>query len=302
MASKICVHCGTQFHAPTNTKRCDNCRFITFPCEACGREKTIRRTRYDALLPDGSPKSHHFCSRKCSIGYGSRIAAKLRENKVSVICPNCGKSNERRISHAKRLFCDVNCYAEYRRNHPELYPANKPGPEAMKRFRQRTGKNNPMYGTTGDKSPFWKGGRTKYRGKGWGTINKLIKRRDGYRCTLCQKSHEEVPQLDIHHIFNWAETQCNHPHNLLTVCIFCHQGCLHGNQPSPPNHQLASLARAATLARLAPDDLRLIVSLDLQHRHGKGFPWCVVETLGLPESYLGGWQQLPLFELRLSAS
>ena len=61
-------------------------------------------------------------------------------------------------------------------------------------------------------------------------------------------------------------------------------------------------AREASHVRLAPDDLRLIVSLDQQQRDGKGLPRLLVETLELPASYLDDWQQIPLPGFGLSAS
>lgn len=303
MNKKFCENCGQVIKNPRAKKWCDACRFVTFPCALCGKVVTVKRSQYDQSHPTTGEKIvRHFCSRKCAIGFGSQIAAKQRENKVNVTCPNCSKVNERKASHAYRLFCDVRCYGEYRRKHSELYPPNRPGKEAMKRLRGRKGAKNPNYGNTGDKSPHWKGGSEKRRCKGWGTIRKLIQRRDENRCMLCGKTAAQVIQMHTHHIYRWVDIHCNHPHNLITVCISCHQGRIHGNGSSPPAHQLVTLAQQSTLARLAPDDLQLIVKLDRQHRGGKGLPRYIVDALGLPDSYLDDWQQLPLALSDQSAS
>lgn len=303
MNKKICENCGKVIKNLRAKKWCDDCRFVTFSCVLCGKVVTVKRSQYNQLHPTtGEKLTRHFCSRRCAIGFGSQIAAELRENKVDVSCPNCGKVNSRKASHANRLFCDVDCYGEYRRKHPELYPHHKMRQEALEKLRDRKGSKNPNYGMTGDKSPLWKGGRERCRGKGWATIRKLIQRRDENKCVLCEKTVEQVVQMDVHHIYDWADTHCNHPHNLITVCISCHQGCIHGNGTSPPARQLATLAQQSTLARLAPDDLQLIVKLDRQQRAGKGLPRYVVDALGLPDSYLDDWQQLPLSLLGQSAS
>lgn len=261
---------------------------VTYICNYCGKKRTVPAWYFKQLYPDG--KGPFACSIQCG--------CKLRErgNSVIVTCPNCGKQSRRKKSHANRLFCNVDCYGEYRGKHPELYPPNHPGEEAMKRLRDRTGPKNPNYRMTGDKSPHWKGGREKYRGNGWFTIRKLIKRRDENRCAICGRHESEVRQIDIHHIFNWADTHCNHPYNLITLCINCHQGAVHGNSPAPPNHELAALAQESSRARLAPDDYQLIARLDLQQRQSRGLPAHVVEVLGLPESYLDDWRQIHLFQ------
>ena len=260
---------------------------ITYTCEWCGRERTVTRHYFRQTYPKGTDKPL-ACSRKC----GCRL--RDRGHSVDVVCPNCGKTNRRKNAHAKRKFCNHDCYIEYVREHPQRHPNRKFSPEAMQRLRSRTGENNPAYGLTGEKCCHWKGGRDGYRGKGWHTIRKLIKRRDGNTCVLCGRPASDVAQLDVHHIYDWAETHCNHPYNLITVCATCHQGAIHGNTPAPPNHQLVTLARKATREGLAQDDLLLIEGLDREQRRDKELPSYVAEILGLPDQPLRDKQQLPL--------
>lgn len=244
---------------------------VTYTCECCGKERTVDKWYYDQLYKNSNkPKA---CSVKC----GSKL--RERGNRVTVVCPNCGSEHSRKLSHKDRLFCNSGCYGEYRSSHPEQYPPPKINERTMRILRARTGKNNPAYGMTGDKSPHWKGGRDSYRGRGWKTIRKLIKKRDDYTCVLCGKGKDQIAQLDIHHIYDWAETECNHPHNLITVCSSCHQGRIHGSSQSPPRRQLANIALQSTRASLEPDDLQLIERLDRQQRCDKPLPQYISETL-----------------------
>ena len=159
-----CVICGKELPARSK-KFCHNCRYVTFACYGCGKQVTTSRSKY-LQLPGGSEKTNHFCSRRCAIGYGSKIAAVNRENKIDIVCPNCGKVNKRKKAHSGRPFCNRKCFFEYRKANQELYPGHKPTGEELANLKKRTGKNNPAYGRTGDKCPQWKGGRESYRGKG----------------------------------------------------------------------------------------------------------------------------------------
>ena len=279
MKTKSCSICGKALET-RQIKYCSDCKNVTYNCERCGKEKTVSRDHYERV-------KHHFCSFNCSrwhVANGAAIArTKAAGGKAIVVCPNCGKKNERKQSNKDRLFCDRKCYGEYRKAHPEKYPANKPSEAAMIKFRQRTGKNNPMYGATGDKCVHWKGGRDKDRGKGWRTIRKLIKRRDGNKCMVC--GTENAPQFDVHHIVNWARENINHPHNLITLCARCHQSNIHGPSPSILDHQLLALAQKSTRDQFSQDDLRLIAKLDYQQRCGKPVPQHLCNKLSLPDNY-----------------
>lgn len=79
---------------------------------------------------------------------------------------------------------------------------------------------------SGERTPQWKGGHSKYRGPGWLTIREQILERDGYSCIMCGKTQDEARAdghgLSVHHIIPFCETQDNSPENLESLCQSCH--------------------------------------------------------------------------------
>lgn len=63
---------------------------------------------------------------------------------------------------------------------------------------------------------------------------KLVYRRDGFRCTLC----DSTKYIQLHHIIKRSQGGSNSPHNLITLCADCHalahgmnlQGVIDANQ------------------------------------------------------------------------
>ena len=50
------------------------------------------------------------------------------------------------------------------------------------------------------------------------STRKLIYRRDGFRCALC----DSTKYIQIHHYIARGAGGTNHPHNLVTLCADCH--------------------------------------------------------------------------------
>lgn len=80
-----------------------------------------------------------------------------------------------------------------------------------------SGKWNPMYGKSGDKSPVWLGGISfePYPPEFNNKLKKRIKTRDGYQCQLCGTREK----LAIHHI-DYEKQNCEDD-NLVTLCLSC---------------------------------------------------------------------------------
>lgn len=55
------------------------------------------------------------------------------------------------------------------------------------------------------------------------SVRKMIYRRDGYRCALCDSTR----YLQIHHVIPRGEGGSDYPENLITLCSVCH-GQAHG--------------------------------------------------------------------------
>lgn len=145
---------------------------ITFDCVVCGKTVTRRR--------GNTGGTYKFCSNSCHDRH--------RQRRETGTCYRCGKSFERKKSHAKRYdkeFCSVACHALY---------------------------------AVRENSHLWKGGERgrKFYPKEWSSkFKKMIRERDNYTCAIC-KQHG----TDVHHI-NYVKADTN-PGNCVTLCKSCH--------------------------------------------------------------------------------
>ena len=57
------------------------------------------------------------------------------------------------------------------------------------------------------------------------SVRKAIYKRDGYRCALCDNNRG----LQIHHVMKRSQGGSNSPHNLITLCMYCHN-TIHGTR------------------------------------------------------------------------
>jgi len=92
------------------------------------------------------------------------------------------------------------------------------------------GKQNGMYGRTGESNPNWNGGcsperQTIYARSVWKELANSILKRDNYTCQDCGVSHNKDNKLIVHHIKEWSrypELRFE-PDNLITLCVTCHK-------------------------------------------------------------------------------
>jgi ribosomal protein L37AE/L43A len=54
----------------------------------------------------------------------------------------------------------------------------------------------------------------------WNIARKLALKRDNYTCQKCRRTE----RLQVHHLVDFKKTQDNLLSNLITLCIYCHQG------------------------------------------------------------------------------
>ena len=88
------------------------------------------------------------------------------------------------------------------------------------------GKQNGMYGRTGESNPNWNGGNSPerqslYARSIWKELAKSILKRDNYICQDCGINNK----LIVHHIKEWSkypELRFDNS-NLITLCITCHK-------------------------------------------------------------------------------
>lgn len=74
----------------------------------------------------------------------------------------------------------------------------------------------------GPLNPYWKGGRSSFRGSGWNKIREQVWKRDNYRCKICG-AEENGEHHIAHHIVPYSQTKDNLLDNLITLCRPCHQ-------------------------------------------------------------------------------
>lgn len=79
----------------------------------------------------------------------------------------------------------------------------------------------------GDNNPHWCGGFDYRRGFGWREVKRFVRKRDGYQCTKCGITEQELGRrLDVHHKTPYKNFEndhlANHPDNLVSLCKSCH--------------------------------------------------------------------------------
>jgi hypothetical protein len=79
-------------------------------------------------------------------------------------------------------------------------------------------KKKISFSLSGEKSPFWQGGKSfePYSTDWTKTLKRSIRERDKYTCQICGKE----PAIHCHHI-DYDKQNCN-PENLITLCHTCH--------------------------------------------------------------------------------
>jgi len=88
-----------------------------------------------------------------------------------------------------------------------------------------SGKDNPMYGKTGEQNHNWKGGcsperQSFYTSSEWKEACSEVYRRDKARCVSCG----EVENLHVHHIESFADKDKRADvNNLVLLCVKCHR-------------------------------------------------------------------------------
>jgi len=231
----ICQVCGKEKYYPGHKfkrKRppmyCSRkCKYIgaikqsTGKCLICGIEFQFK-----------PGKKRKYCSLKC--------AGKAKQQRVELICQQCGKSYTAVLSSLPRKYCSPKCRCIGIRGYTPWNKGKKMPQEAvLKNSIAKRGENHPNWGKhlplktrnkisksnkgkrSGEDSPVWKGGLSfePYSFKFNKDLKEQIRRRDNYQCQFCGV-RQNGKNFPVHHIdYDKKNSQSK---NLVTLCPTCH--------------------------------------------------------------------------------
>lgn len=237
-----CKHCGnsvlrfpSQVHGTIFCSR--QCRSdymrahntVTFKCDLCGKEKTIRKANY-------KEEGNHFCSRECKDSWQinglagernpfhgkshSRLTKQLisdtkkkaeligekahNYSKQVVQCAQCGADIELTpylIERSVNNFCSNTCHGAWKSNN-------------------LVGENSPTWNpllTDEDRE-------IKRKYPEYYAFMKEVLVRDGYACIICDFHSKWGAGLNVHHLngYSWDIENRTNPSNAVTLCKDCH--------------------------------------------------------------------------------
>lgn len=188
--TKICEHCGKTyetFPCFSASRYCSNdCAHAEHGVKVSGSKssswkggkKTIKCAYCgEEFLVHPGNTTRKFCSKKCH--------DEIRLRRVSLVCANCGKQYEDKLSRANRYahsFCSPKCRYTF---------------------------------LVGKKSPHWQDVPKTYPETWNRKFKQMIRERDNYTCAICKEYGNEV-----HHI-NYVKNDTV-PENCITLCHSCH--------------------------------------------------------------------------------
>jgi len=211
-------------------------------CEICGSRFSVGRS----IANKGGGK---YCSWNCQHKAHKRFTRELNPNwkgaRTICTCAACGKEFEltnAAIRHGEGRCCSRKCHGIWRsqaligekagnwKGGPTLGTCLQCGKEIQVRAHRLKDNRDKFCSREclhtwmglnhrGENHHAWKGGRRPYPLEWEYGIKKVIRKRDGFKCIVCQKP-EKKRGHDVHHIdYDKANL---YPTNLITLCRSCH--------------------------------------------------------------------------------
>jgi 5-methylcytosine-specific restriction endonuclease McrA len=212
-------------------------------CDWCGDTFERRKHRLEGL-------DHHFCSRDCDSSWRSkRFEGKKAPqwSRVETDCAHCGKEIlvvKSVFESYESNFCSEKCQHLHQRNRTTVNCDNCGG--IIERVKSEVSKRNFCdtscrgewwsENKSGENSPTWNGGTTRYYGASWQKARREALKRDNFKCVICGMTNEEHKEkhsesLHVHHIIGFTEyglenhEEANRLSNLVTLCRRDHVKC-----------------------------------------------------------------------------
>jgi endogenous inhibitor of DNA gyrase (YacG/DUF329 family) len=221
LSNRECAQCGTAFHCKHEKRYCsEGCRdeavsyegennpnynggMTETTCEICGTSFEYYPSNKEGLYCSDCVESEEWRHKRDIKGERN---PRWSGGKRELDCETCGETVERRPWNitGEATFCSDECQYEWLS-------------EAF----------------TGEGHPNWEGGDTGNYGKGWNRVRKQALERDGYECTHCGKSKEEIGRNpDVHHIVpvrvfagaeEYEKEDAHFLDNVVSLCVDCHR-------------------------------------------------------------------------------
>lgn len=199
------IYCSQKCSASVNARANSGGDSFEVTCDQCGKLFRKKAAEY-------TKTTRHFCCRKCTgvwLSVNTRGENNSRYNSVERTCEQCNKpfvTWPSEVAKGWGRFCCQPCAHAW-----------------------KVGRN------TGPDNPGWKGGWEPYYGPNWGAQRKQARRRDGYRCQVCNVHEKKLRRrLDVHHVVPFRifgperYQEANDLTNLICLCAKCHKEAENG--------------------------------------------------------------------------
>lgn len=205
---------------------------MLYPCGHCQKPVSRSPSHVERLV-----QKKVFCNRRCCADYMS-MGNHHRYSRVEVVCRNCGKRLMVRKGRADALYCSHACRGQATRgvNSP-LWVEKREVPcghcgkvMLLSKGKRRRYCNRDCANRQHSRNMTGEGNSNYLHGEGYYPystefiqLRKDVRRRDKYRCFLCDKTRaENGKHMDVHHI-DWDKSN-NVIENLVCLCMACHHG------------------------------------------------------------------------------
>lgn len=177
-----------------------------------------------------------YCSRKCYLSAPRQSAwnkglvglpANRPKNGITKECPCCGQAFYVPKCYSNKKYCSMECYHDNRWGGSRaetrsciICDSQFTVTRSVKKMTcsNKCKQENKSISMRGEKSHLWRGGATAPYNGDWRFIREQVRKRDGYKCTICNSTD----RIQVHHIIPYRYSKSHALNNLITLCRSCH--------------------------------------------------------------------------------